>query len=287
MPRTYPVDRLSFSAVKEFLANPWRFHRIYVLKISTFTDSPATLVGKAFHKCLELYYGSDSFRSAEGIKNAKEAGLSIIRAAAPQVDWGKTGSVEKAEADALQTIDHYFAEDPGYEKMGTLATERILQGHVKGIPVTLKAVSDLTIDATDESVGIVDFKKVSQLSVPEIPDEAVVHSAFHGIPPAYLIQGWFNQKALFASTTKKASWMKFHEVKTSKNKDGGSQVNVIHVDFTTPEWKAMDKVITKLVKNMLRDISRKNRVWFPNVSDQMAGEESWHEFLASQVPSSG
>src|SRR5574337_753619 len=105
MPKTYPIDRLSFSAVREYLSNPWRFHRIYVLKIQTFTDSPATLVGRAFHKCLELFYSSPDFRTEEGLARAKESALSIIRAAAPQVDWGKTGSLEKSEAEALQTIE--------------------------------------------------------------------------------------------------------------------------------------------------------------------------------------
>ena len=74
--------------------------------------------------------------------------------------------------------------------------------------------------------------------------------------------------------------MKFHEVKTSKNKDGSSQCNVIHLDFTTPEWKAMEKIIKKMIQAIMRDISRKHRVWLPNIADMMAGEESWNEFLS-------
>lgn len=285
MPRTYPIDRLSFSAVREYLSNPFRFWRIYVQKISTWTDSPATLVGKAFHKCLELYYTSPEFRTPEGLEEAKAAGLAIITAAAPQVDWGKTGSLEKAHADALQTIEHYFLEDPKYQDMGTLTPERLLSGTIKGIPVTVKAISDLTIEG-EGGTGIVDFKKVSQLSewpeeITEPPNPAVVTRLFPGVPPGYLFQAWFNQKSLFAATGKKADWMKFHEVKTSKNKDGSPQSNVIVVDFATPEWKAMDRIITKMVKAILRDVSRKSRVWLPNVFDQMAGEESWSEYLSS------
>jgi hypothetical protein len=289
MPRTYPVDRLSYSAVNEFLKNPWRFNRIYVQKINTFTDSPATLVGKAFHKCLELYYGNVGFRTPEGLEDAKRHGLDIIHAVANQIDWGKTGSLEKACADALQTIDHYFLDNPHYEDMGAVIPERAYSGMVKGIPVTIKAISDLTIH-TEKEIGIVDFKKVSQIS--EVMQGKIISSEvapphpFAGIPPGYLLQAWFNEKAFYACTTKKVSWMNFHEVKTSKNKKEKDedvkkpQSQIIRIRFDSAEWRAMDVTITKLVKMVLKEISRKNRVWLPNISDQMAGEESWNEFLS-------
>lgn len=273
MPKIYPIDRLSFSAVKEYLGNPWRFYRIYVQKIQTFTDSPATLVGKAFHKCLELYY------TGMPLEQAKEAGLTIIRNAAASVDWGKTGSLEDAEADALQTIKHYFAEDPHYEAMGKLTCERILTGNVKGFPVQLKAVSDLTIEGDLIGMGIVDFKKVSSLLEGGIEGNAENPAWNLPTPITYLLQAWFNEKALFAATGVRAKWMIFHEVKTSKNKKGGSQVCKRKVDFTSPEWKKTDKAISKMVKAMLRDISRKGRVWLPNISDQWAGDESWSEYF--------
>lgn len=288
--RIYPVDRLSYSSVKEYLGNPWRFYRIYIQKKATFTDGPATLVGKAFHKCLELYYSDPTFRTPDGLARAKEAGLEIIRAAAPQVDWGKTGSLEDAIVDALQTIDHYFAEDPGYENMGKLTCERILSGRVRGFPVNLKAVSDLTIEMENGEVGIVDFKKVSQLSnSPVIPDvelalgEVVTVPPEAPMPPGYLLQAWFNQKALYGATKLKANWMIFHEVKTSKNRKGGTQVCCRKVYFDTPEWKAVDEAMTYTVKMMLKDISRPKRVWLPNISDQLAGEDSWAEYLESLV----
>lgn len=280
MPKTYPIDRLSFSALKEYLGNPWRFYRIYVQKIPTFTDSPATLVGKAFHKTLELYYSSPEYRTAAGFENAKEAGLNIIRAAAASVDWGKTGSLEDAEADALQTIKHYFAEDPHYEAMGKLTCERILAGDVKGIPVQLKAVSDLTIEGELIGAGIVDFKKVSMLLEGGIEGDTENPAFSNPTPATYLFQAWFNQKALFAATGLNAKWMIFHEVKTSKNKKGGSQVCKRKIDFASPEWKKIDKAITKMVKAMLRDVSRKGRVWLPNIADQRAADESWSEYLA-------
>lgn len=282
MPKSYPIDRLSFSAVKEYLSNPWRFHRIYVEKIPTFTDSPATLVGKAFHKCLELYYSSPDFRTADGFARAKEAGINIIRAAAPSVDWGKTGSLEDAEADALQTIKHYFAEDPHYEAMGKVTPERILQGNIKGFPVALKAVSDLTIESDLIGAGIIDFKKVTTLLETGVEGDAENPLVSNPTPVTYLLQAWFNQKALLAMTGVQANWMIFHEVKTSKNKKGGSQVCKRKVDFYGPEWKKIDKAITKLVKAMLRDVSRKGRVWLPNISDQWAADESWTEYLESQ-----
>lgn len=271
MPRTYPVTRLSYSSVKEYLGNPWRFYRIYVKRIATFNDSPSTLIGKAFHKCLELYYSSPQFRTPEGIEQAKEAGLQIIRAGAGQVDWGKTGSLEKTISDALQTIQHYFNEDPHYEDMGEITPEKAYMGRLAGFPVDLKAISDLTVRSARE-VGIVDFKKVSQLSSPDSP-----------ISAAYMLQAWFNERSFFAETRQRAHWMRFHEVKTSTNKDRSSQVMIRTIDFRSPEWKSYEKIIRKLVKDMLKDISRPSRLWLPNISDMMAGEDSWNEWLAESV----
>lgn len=271
MPRTYPVSRLSYSAVKEYLGNPWRFYRIYVKRIATFNDSPATLIGKAFHKCLELYYSSPSFRTEEGLALATEAGLEIIRSGAGQVDWGKTGSLERTVSDALRTIKHYFNEDPHYEDMGEVTPEKVYMGRLTGFPVDLKAISDLTIRSGKE-IGIVDFKKVSQLSPPDSP-----------IPASYMLQAWFNERSFFAATRQRAHWMRFHEVKTSLNKDGASQVIIRNVDFRSDEWKGYEKIIRRLVKDMLKDISRPSRLWLPNISDMMAGEDSWNEWLNEAV----
>lgn len=272
------LDRISFSAVREYLGNPWRFYLIYVRKERVFTDSPATLVGKAFHKALELYYGSVDYRSEEGKKIAIEAGLTIIRQAAAQVDWGVTGSLEKAEKDALQTIEHYFAADPYYEKRPSpdplevvvgeeLQTETIMSARVSGIKLPIKVVADLI---RKNEKQIIDFKKVSSLTKCD---------NFETLPGVYKLQALFNKWGYEGTFGHAPSSMVFHEVKTSVNRDKSPQVNRIRIDFTSSEWKDCEKKLKKLVQQVVRDVTRKNRVWLPNIADQMAGEDSFNEWI--------
>lgn len=257
--RIYPVAHISYSAVNSFLNDPWEFKRVYIDKAKKPKDKPAMLVGKAVHKALELYYNG---HTKEGAIEGAEA---YLRAGASDVDWGLTGSLDKSIDDFKQTIEHYFAENPEYEKLGTLETEKIMERSVRGIPVPIKAVADLRIP---ERRIIVDYKKVQSLTDLEKD----------GIPGKYMIQAFMNYHA--------SDWapaqMLFHEIKTSKNKDGSPQTQIIMVDFTDSAVREQMRKIRKLVQAMLRMISSKSFVFLPNAGNQMGGQESWNEWLSNQ-----
>ena len=142
MSKPCPIEHLSYSSVCTFLRNRWEFKKRYIDKIYDDKESPATLVGKSFHKCLELYY------SGIALEQARESSILYLSSRAQNTDFGKTGSLDKALAELTQTIDHYFSEEHGYE--GTkVETEKMMKVSNKGWKLTLKAISDLIVHKED------------------------------------------------------------------------------------------------------------------------------------------
>lgn len=254
--RVYPVSHISFSAINMFLNNPWDFKRVYIDKARKTPDKPAMLVGKAVHKALELYYN--------GLKkeDAIEGALAYMLAGASNVDWGKTGSLDKSVDEFRQTVEHYFLEDPHYEARGTLETEKIMERAVPGIGVPIKAVADLRIP---EHRVIVDYKKVTTLT--DVEND--------GIPGKYLMQAVMN----YLASEWKPAQILFHEIKTSKNKDGSPQTQIVMVDFTDPKTLEQVKKIKKMVQTILRMISSKTFVFLPNVGDTLNGQDSYLDWI--------
>lgn len=255
----YPVQHLSYSALSCFLADPHEFKRVYIDKAKRPPDKPAMMVGKAVHKALELYYNGMS------LENAITGAEAYLIAGAEHVDWGLTGSLDKAMSEFKQTVDHYFAEDPHYEEAKVVETEVIMERKPKGIPIILKAVADLRLPVKKT---IVDFKKVQSLT----------DVATDGVPGKYVAQAVFNY---LASDWKPEQFI-YHEIKTSKNKDGSPQTQQIILDFRSDEMKENVEDIKSLIKSVCKLISKKTFVYLPNIGDMMNGNDSWREWKASK-----
>ena len=58
------VDHLSYSALVTFLRNQVEFQKRYIAKVYDNPSSPSMVVGKAFHKALEIYYKGGTFDEA-------------------------------------------------------------------------------------------------------------------------------------------------------------------------------------------------------------------------------
>lgn len=254
-----PVEHLSYSAVTLFLRDRYAFKRTYIDRIYDDRDSPASVVGRAFHKALEAYYrGLD-------MTDAEEMGSRLLRNAESTTDWGKTGSVEKAERDYRQTLSNYFSGSP-WPKDIVISAEEVMVSDVPGLKVRAKAVADLVVRIpTTPDIAIVDFKKVSSFN-----DE---------LPGSYAIQAAFNYWCVKDKFGKAPREMRFHEVKTSMNRDGSPQTNIVIFDFDR-DRETLRKV-KKLVVLVCRELRRKTAVWLPNVNDAMGGQASWNRFLES------
>ena len=255
-----PIDHISYSAFTQYLKDRYLFKRKYIDRIYDEKDKPAQIVGKAFHKCLEVYYqGVD-------LEDAREAGAELVHAALPNIDFGNTGSLEEILKDYSQTTDHYFSESP-YPREIVMASEEVMCEKVKGFKVQIKAVSDLILKYPGGGHDIVDFKKVNSLSK---EDE---------IKGIYYIQAAFNYWAVCSRFKLKPSCMFYREVKTSKNRDGGPQTATVTINFNDPKVQEILVKIRRMVNGVIHEMSRKYILMLPNPQDNMSGQDSWLNFL--------
>jgi hypothetical protein len=255
------LTHLSYSAIVTYLRNPFEFRKRYILKINDERVSPAMLVGKAVHKAIEMLYKGQSLATAQ------DAGFALIEAAQGNVDYGKNGSIEKIREDFLQTLEHFMQERPTYT--GEIDAELIMQTPVRGLKLPVKAVADLVV-RNESGIVLVDWKKVQGLLSPEDPT-----------PPEYEIQAFTNYLATKGTFGTYPVRMDFVQIKTSKNKNGEPQVVLRSIDFQTPEWAARVKQLKRLTNAIVRDVSRKTKLYMLNPSDMFNDGTEWEEFLAT------
>ena len=266
-----PIEHLSFSALMCFMRNKYEFKRVYIDKKYRDTQTPALVVGKAFHKCMEMYYKGHSK------EQSLEIGFHYIHDVEDTIDFGKTGSVEKVLEDYRQTVDHYFKDGEQFvNKEHVIASERSMKGSVEGIAVPVKAVADLVLKTPE--LKIVDFKKVTSLSDLNEP-----------VKPEYLIQAAFNFWAACTELGEEPTEMLFLEVKTSKNRDKTEpQCQVVVVDFRSDTMKQYIEAVKSLTASALLLLSfaqdkLAESLFLPNVSDMLSGPESWAEWMEEQT----
>lgn len=263
--KTYPIEHISFSATMTYLRNPFEFKRIYIDRNYRSKDSPASLVGRAFHKCCEFYYqGQPKVRAIEG-------GLQHLQSQSASVDWGKTGSLDKAMQDYNQTVEHYFASEMIFDLENVIATEKVMVGKMRGVKLPVKAVSDLLVrykpEGMDKRLIIIDFKKVSVLTGED-----------DGIKPEYYIQAFFNKWAIESTMKESPREIRFLEVKTAKSKEG-PQTACIILNFLDPGTIAMEAKIKGLVNSIIREVGKKKNTFLPNMGDMYSGQDTWDEWL--------
>lgn len=266
-----PIEHLSFSALMCFMRNKYEFKRVYIDKKYRDTQTPALVVGKAFHKCMEMYYKGHSK------EQSLEIGFHYIHDIEHTIDFGKTGSVEKVLDDYRQTVDHYFKDGEQFvKKEHVVASERSMKGSVDGIVVPVKAVADLVLKTPE--LKIVDFKKVTSLSDLNEP-----------VKPEYLIQAAFNFWAASTELGEQPTEMLYLEVKTSKNRDKDEpQCQVVVVDFRSDTMKQYIEAVKSMTASVLLLLSfaqdkLAESLFLPNVSDMLSGPESWAEWLEEKT----
>lgn len=284
---TPPIAHLSFSALMCFMRNKHEFKRTYMDKQYRDVNTPAIVVGKAFHKCMEMYYNGHSR------EQALEIGFHYIHDIQSQgkMDFGKTGSIEKVLEDYRKTVEHYFKDGEKFIiREAVKSSELSMKSLVEGIPVPIKAVADLVMRSPENPslFEIVDFKKVTTLTDTqrEYQLEDGSYEIRPWVKPEYMIQAAFN---FWASTSQLGSTpckMHFLEVKTSKNQDKDEpQCQLITIDFTAKENLDYLKVVAKLIRDMMALLENKDiydHLFLPNVSDMFSGEESWTEWFTTQ-----
>src|SRR5262249_34514842 len=140
--KKFPIEYWSHSSLTAYLRNPLAWYKRYVKKIYDAPRTPASIVGTAGHLALEHFY--------KGVNRdeAVQRGLESIRAIPDfEINFGTRISAkarkqkrEAMEREYLQAIGFYLARAPRHRVRGV---EVRGLAHVPGLPLPVKAISDL------------------------------------------------------------------------------------------------------------------------------------------------
>jgi PD-(D/E)XK nuclease superfamily protein len=244
-----------------FLRNPLAWHKRYVELVYDTPQSPSGVVGRAAHTALEHYY------SGLGKEAAISLGLEYLRSVSDfEINFGraksrKARSTRRAsmEREYLQAAGFYLARPPRYK---VVAVEAKATVEVEGLPLPIKAVSDLVVHSSVDprGVDVVDHKFVSMFT-PHGADKSL-----------FVIQAIFNYYAVKKTFGRPVRRFIVHECKISRNADGSPQMRRHIVDFRP--FRREFIVFNRLVRDATRALEHM-KIFLPNPSDLFEGENSF------------
>jgi len=256
-----PIKHWSHSSLMAFLRNPLAWYKRYVEEIYDNPRTPASVVGSAGHLALEHFY------SGAPKDIAVQMGLNYLRAIADfEIDFGRAKSrraqKEKRahmEKEYLQAISFYLARAPKHTVLG-VEVKGVVE--VEGLPLPIKAISDLVVESKIEqgAVDIVDHKFVASFS-----KGGAAKSLF-------IIQAIFNYYTVSVMFGKPVRRFIVYECKKTRNADGSSQMRRYIIDYR--ECKDDFKVFHRLLSDATEEIMRR-RIYLPNPSDMFEGDNSF------------
>jgi PD-(D/E)XK nuclease superfamily len=259
--KTPPIKHWSHSSLMALLRNPLAWYKRYVELIYDTPSGPSGIVGRAGHVALQHFYG--------GIpkEGAIELGLEYLRGVADfEINFGKAKSRKaqkekraQMEREYLQAVSFYLERPPHHTVLGV---EIVATAKVKGLPLPLKAVSDLVVRSRVQkgAVDIVDHKFVDAFS----PNR--------GSKTLFVMQALFNYYTVREKFGLPVRRFIVHECKKSRNANGSPQLRRYVIDFN--DCGEDFKVFHRLIKDATKEISRK-RLYLPNPSDLFEGENSF------------
>ncbi len=257
-----PIKHWSHSSLMAFLRNPLAWYKRYVELVYDTLSGPAGVIGRACHKALEHYY------SGLPKEAAIELGLESLRQVADfEINFGKGVTSKRArkkkresmEREYLQATGFFLERPPRYK---VVAVESKATVEVTGLPLPIKAVSDLVVKSPVDRNGldVVDYKFVAAFS-PTKGDKSL-----------FVMQAIFNYYTVKKTFNKPVRRFIIHEVKITRNADGRPQVRRYIIDFRT--FKREFIVFNRLLRDATLALEGM-RVFLPNPSDIFEGENSF------------
>ena len=252
-----------------FLRNPLAWHKRYVEHVYDTPATPASVIGRSGHLALQHFY--NGIPKDESVK----IGLEYLRRIPDfEIEFGKAQTKKaqkekraKMEAEYLQAIGFYLAKAPKYNVLGVEVSARAT---VSGLPLPIKAISDLVVESKIDAnaVDIVDHKFVDSFS------------ALGSDKPLFIIQAIFNYYTVLETFKKPVKRFIFQECKKRKNKDGSSQMrrHIIHFDDCAEEFDLFHRLINDATAEMLR-----RKIYLPNPSDMFEGKNSFEIYRLGLV----
>lgn len=258
--RKYPIKHWSYSSLIAYLRNPLAWHKRYVEGVYDIPSSPAGIVGRAGHIALQHFY---SGIEKEG---AIELGLEYLHNIPDfEVNFGKAKTVTarkkrraSMEAEYLRAIEFYLTRPPRHKVLGV---EVKAVAHIPGIPILVKAISDLVVVSRVDSraVDIIDHKFVESFGKKETDN------------PLFMLQALFNYYTVLSEFEKPVRRFIVYECKKKKNRDGKSQMRRHYIDFRDHEKEFA--FFRGLVADATKDLETRE-TFLPNPSDMFEGRNS-------------
>lgn len=229
----FPVKHYSPSSMIAFGANPVLFKINYINGDYFETaDSAASVLGKAFHKAMEAYYGGvDEFpvgTEAEAIEAGLKVGTSFLEMYNDgYINYSTNLPTKQALLEKFAYAFNEYVKEMPYENGEELVAiehgmEHAVAVNWRGenlvLPVKLKGYAD-KIFRKDGKVKIKDYKTCHAFSDLEKIDGAKI------------IQAVVYYLLAYAETGEEPYSMVYEEVKYTKNKEGGSQVRSYEMVF--------------------------------------------------------
>jgi hypothetical protein len=244
-----------------FLRNPLAWYKRYVEEIYDTPSSPSGIVGRAGHTALQHFYGELPTEAAIAL------GLEYLRGVPDfEINFGKAKTRRDKkkkraamERDYLQAVNFYLAKPPRYDVVGVEVKNT---AKVKGLPLPLKAVSDLVVRSKVErgALDIVDHKFVDTFS------------AYKAQKTLFVIQALFNYYTVRDKYKKPVRRFIVHECKKTKHADGSPQIRRYVIDFRDAQQDFV--LFARLIKDATKQMKR-TKVFLPNPSDLFEGENSF------------
>lgn len=262
-----PIQHWSYSSLMAYLRNPLAWYKRYVEKIYDMPSSPSSFVGRAGHLALEHFYSGAPKEEAvlhgfNYIRNIPEFEIDFGRAKSKRAKQQKRKQMEEAYKRA---IDFYLARPPRHHVLGV---EVKGLARVPGIPVPIKAVSDLVVRSRvdPQAVDIVDHKFVDTFS------------KYGAQKTLFVLQALFNYYTVEAEYSMPVKRFIVQECKRTRNADGSSQMKryIINFDECAEEFS----LFKRLLHDVTEDLAQRKR-YLPNPSDMFEGENSFDIYRMS------
>lgn len=265
-----PITHWSFTSLITYLRNPLAWYKRFVEGVYDTPMSAATAVGRAAHVCVQNFYSGISKEGATAI------GLQYLRNIADfEINFGKASSGrakaqkrKEMEAQYHQAVGYYLKKPPKYN---VVAIEMKGMAKVEGLPLPIKAISDLVVVSKVDRHGldIIDHKFVSAFS-PMQADKSL-----------FVLQAIFNYYTVKKTFNKPVRRFIVHECKMTRNRDNRPQMRRYVVDFRTFRQEFI--IFNRLIRDATASLAQ-TRVFLPNPSDIFEGENSFDIYRINLVP---
>lgn len=260
-----PIKHWSHSSLMSYLRNPLAWHKRYVELVYDMPSNPSSIIGRAAHTALQHYYGGIDKEGAVAL------GLEYLRNVADfEINFGKKARSnaakkkkrEQMEREYAQAIGFYLEKPPKYKKV--LGVEYVGVAEVEGLPLPIKAVSDLVVQSAVDPRGldVIDHKFVDTFS------------GLGGQKSLFVMQAIFNYYTVKKNFGKPVRRFIVWECKKSRNADGKPQLRKYVIDFRTFRQEFI--LFNRLVRDATASLATMMAlgIFLPNPSDMFEGENS-------------